>query len=233
VTGTPGLSGSLGHLTWEQAGERAAGTILAVPVGATEQHGPHLPLSTDTDIAIALAERLTRERDCVIAAPALAYGSSGEHAGFAGTLSIGQEATRDLLLELGRAASASFSRLLLICGHGGNVAPLSSAVQRLGEEGRDVRAFFPRWSGDAHAGRTETSLMLALAPDRVRIERARPGATAPLTELLPRLMREGVRAVSPAGVLGDPAGASAAEGSELLRLAVAELVALVDSWTSG
>ena len=66
--------------------------------------------------------------------------------------------------------------------------------------------------GDAHAGRTETSLVLAIAPELVRLDRAEPGCPTPLAELLPALESGGVRAVSANGVLGDPAGASAGEG---------------------
>ena len=76
---------------------------------------------------------------------------------------------------------------------------------------------------DAHAGRTETSLMLALDPDAVRLERAEPGCTEPLHRLMPRLREEGLRPVSPNGVLGDPAGANAQEGCALLGTLVAEL----------
>jgi creatinine amidohydrolase len=206
--------------------------VLAVPVGATEQHGPHLPLSTDTDIAVALAEELSRRRVGVVVAPAVAYGSSGEHSGFGGTLSVGQPATEALLVELGRSASASFQRTLLICAHGGNAAPVRRAQQRLSDEGREVRAFFPCWSGDAHAGRAETSLMLALDPRRVRLELATAGATAPLRQLLPLLLERGVREVSATGVLGDPAGASAEEGLRLLRGAFLELLELLDGWSA-
>ena len=71
--------------------------------------------------------------------------------------------------------------------------------------------------GDAHAGRTETSLMLAIAPDAVRLELAEPGCTEPLESLLPRLRAEGVRPVSANGVLGDPTGASADEGARCSR----------------
>jgi len=93
----------LADLSSPDVAERAAaGAILAVPVGPTEQHGPHLPLTTDTDIALALCERLSGARPDVVVAPAVAYGSSGEHTGFAGTLSIGQEAIELLLVELGR-----------------------------------------------------------------------------------------------------------------------------------
>jgi mycofactocin precursor peptide peptidase len=125
----------------------AAGRLLAVPVGSTEQHGPHLPLSTDTDIAVALVEGLTRRWAETVAAPAIPYGSSGEHAGFPGTLSIGRESTELVLVELGRSASATFSGVVLVCAHGGNGAPVACAERRLREEGRDVRAFCSRWPG--------------------------------------------------------------------------------------
>ena len=95
----------LADLTWPEAARLAAtGALLAVPVGSTEQHGPHLPLATDTDIAVALAVRLAARRPGVVVAPPVSYGSSGEHAGFAGTLSIGQAAVELMLTELGRSA---------------------------------------------------------------------------------------------------------------------------------
>lgn len=138
-----------------------------------------------------------------------------------------------LLIELGRSATATFARVALVCAHGGNRAPLEDAERRLRAEGRRVRAFFPQWSGDAHAGRAETSLMLALHPSRVRAALAEPGATAPLPELMPRLVAHGVRPVSPNGVLGDPSGACAAEGWRLLDRAVDELCGAIEAWSAG
>ena len=224
----------LADLTWPEAGERAAAAMLAVPVASTEQHGPHLPLSTDTDLAVALCARLAAAAPPagldVIVAPPLAYGSSGEHQDFAGTLSIGQEALELVLVELVRSATRTFRRILLVSTHGGNAAPVRGAERRLRDESRDVLAWMPRWRGDAHAGRTETSLQLALASERVRLDRARPGDTRPIAEILPLLQSSSVRAVSPSGVLGDPAGASAAEGVALLDQLLAHLLATVTAW---
>ncbi|MFE7799163.1 mycofactocin biosynthesis peptidyl-dipeptidase MftE [Nocardia sp. NPDC057440] len=218
-------------LTWPEAGERAAaGVILAVPVGATEQHGPHLPLSTDTDIAVALCTRLAAVRPDVLVAPAVPYGSSGEHAGFSGTLSIGQAALELLIVELCRSATDTFDRILLVSGHGGNLEPLRKACALLRGESRDVHIYMPRYRGDPHAGRSETSIQLALAPGRVRAERAVAGDTRPLTEILPLMRAGGVRAVSANGVLGDPAGATADEGTALLAHLTTDLNDQIRLW---
>ena len=223
----------LAGLPWPEVAGRARSSLLVVPVGSTEQHGPHLPLSTDTDLAVALADRLAAARSGVLVAPPLAYGSSGEHAGFPGTLSIGQRALEHVLVEIVRSADA-FAGVVLVSAHGGNAEPVSRAVATLTAEGRRVLAWAPRLDPangvDAHAGRTETSLVLALASASVRLDRAQAGERRPLAELLDTLRAEGVAAVSANGVLGDPAGASADEGAGLLDLLAADLAASVEAW---
>jgi mycofactocin precursor peptide peptidase len=205
--------------------------LVVVPLGSVEQHGHHLPLGTDTSVACAVAEAAAGALAGALLAPALAYGASGEHEGFPGTISIGTDALTGLLVEYGRSAGRWAGRLLVVNGHGGNLDALRAAVPLLRSEGRDV-AWFPCGvpGGDAHAGRTETSLMLHVEPARVREDRAVPGETAPLGALLPRLRVEGVRGVSPTGVLGDPAGASPAEGAALLRRMIEELVTAAGAW---
>lgn len=207
-------------------------TILVVPVGATEQHGPHLPLSTDTDIAVAIAERLAADRPDVLVAPAVAIGSSGEHQSFAGTLSIGQHAIETVLVELARSATETFARVLFVSTHGGNARPVARAMRRLVAEDRDVRAWSPAacWEGDAHAGHVETSVMLALCPERVHVVAAAAGETRPLPELIGAMTTGGVAAVSRNGVLGDPTGARASEGDRLLAVAAERLNGAVDTW---
>jgi mycofactocin precursor peptide peptidase len=221
----------LSRLTSPEAAERAAaGAVLVVPVGSTEQHGPHLPLATDADLAVALCARLGAVHASVVVAPLLAYGASGEHEGFAGTISIGQEAVELVLVELGRSATRTFARVLLVSTHGGNTEAVGRAVARLRAESRDVSAWLPRWSGDAHAGRAETSLQLALAPGTVRRDRAEAGNTTPIAELMPALRARAVHGVSPNGVLGDPAGASADEGTAMFRTLLADLAAYLKRW---
>jgi mycofactocin system creatininase family protein len=210
------ISRRLADSTWPEAAAHPR-RALVVPVGALEQHGPHLPLDTDTRIAVAVARRAVGERGEVALAPPIAFGASGEHAGFPGTLSIGTAALTAVLVELGRSASADWRAVLFVNGHGGNAEALRDAVATLAYEGRRAAAFHvaPR-GADAHAGRAETSMLLALDAAAVREDRAQAGETAPIGALLGRLRAEGVRAVSPNGVLGDPAGASAAEGEALL-----------------
>lgn len=214
----------LGEACWPEV----PANTLVVPLGSLEQHGPHLPMDTDTRIAEAVARRVAEAQSNVVVAPPLGYGASGEHEGFPGTVSIGSNALRDVVMELVRSATRTFPRVVLVSGHGGNLDGVRAALTGLRPERRDVVAWFaavPR--GDAHAGRTETSLMLALAPHLVRGLPWATGPTAPLRELMPRLRSHGVAEVSPSGVLGKPAGATAAEGEHLLQRLAAQLAPLV------
>lgn len=231
----------LGGAAWPDVG---AAPLVLLPTGSTEQHGPHLPLSTDTLIARAVADRAAKALSTgalstgapstgalstgagpVVVAPALPYGASGEHAGFPGTVSIGHEALHAVLVETVRSLALWAGRIVLVNGHGGNVRTLDAVVGRMRSEGHDVA-----WvgcgvpDGDAHAGVTETSVMLHLAPDLVRPHDGVTGETRPLAALMPDLVARGIRAVSPSGVLGDPAGASAERGREILEAMVSSVV---------
>lgn len=195
---------------------------LLIPLGSTEQHGPHLPVDTDTRIAVALADGIASElhragHATVVVAPPLAYGASGEHHGFAGTLSVGTEALVAMMIELARSVRGQVERLVFVNGHGGNAGAVNRAVDQLRREDHPVTAVAPRWDGDAHAGRVETSLLLYLCPTAVRVDRFEPGRTEPLDALLPELERLGMRAVSANGILGDPTPATAEAGRTLFH----------------
>jgi mycofactocin system creatininase family protein len=212
---------------------------LLVPLGSTEQHGPHLPLDTDTRIATAVARGAQAglgarlEHDWLVA-PAIAYGASGEHQSFDGTISIGTEALTMLLVEYGRSAACWAVRLAFINGHGGNVDALSRAVSRLRGEGRDI-GWCPCTAvgGDAHAGHTETSVLLHISPADVLTDRWLAGNRTPLPELLPSMRRGGVAAASRVGVLGDPTTATAAEGKRIFAEMVDGCIRRLVRWSPG
>lgn len=192
--------------------------LVLVPVGSLEQHGPHLPLDTDTAIAVAVAEGVAAQLPGTWVAPPLVYGSSGEHQSFPGTSSIGTEALTHVVVELTRSLRTWADRVVLVNAHGGNVAALNAA-------GDEVEWLPCRTEEtDLHAGFTETSLMLHLRPESVRLDRAEAGNTQPLSQILPAMVSGGVAAVSPNGVLGDPSGATAEDGVRILKFMVSDVL---------
>ncbi len=218
--------------SWNEVPERP---LVLIPLGSTEQHGPHLPISTDTfiaeQVAVAVAEIISSGNlGPVVVAPPLAYGASGEHQAFPGTVSIGQEALAVVLVEMIRSVSTWGRRIVLVNGHGGNVATVKQVVDQMRCERHDVMSTSCalETSNDAHAGHDETSVLLHLSPDSVRVASIVAGNTQPLKKILPDLMAQGVRPVSPSGVLGDPTTADAAFGQEQFALMVARIVREVE-----
>jgi creatinine amidohydrolase len=221
----------LGGQTWPEVAARPP-SLLVVPSGSVEQHGPHLPLDTDTRIAAAVAGEVANRVSGVVA-PAVAYGASGEHADFSGTLSIGLDALESMIVELIRSADR-FDGVVLVNGHGGNGAALRSAVATSQHDGRRVLlTHCGSADADAHAGRAETSLLLHLCPEAVRLDRAEVGATAPWADVADRVRAQGVAAVSPNGVLGDPSGASPEEGAARFAEICDRITGEVAGWAGG
>lgn len=181
-------------LTTEEVRELTERDAVAIlPLASTEQHGPHLPLSTDLDIGLGLLAAAFRvlPRDFpAFALPPQAIGASREHAGFPGTLSLEADLLAALIEEVGAALAASgVRRLVLANSHGGNRGALDQAALRLrAEHGLlVVKASwyrFPRpetvvlpeaeWRHGLHGGAVETAMMLHLRPELVQRERARP-----------------------------------------------------------
>lgn len=212
---------ALGRSTSAEVAERPP-SMLVIPLGSTEQHGPHLPLDTDTRIAEAVAARVVATIDGAWLGPTIAIGASGEHHGFAGTLSVGTEVLASMLIEIVRTAGPEFDRIAVVNGHGGNIPALNRARLTCDHERRSLLVWSVNLHGsDPHAGHTETSLMLAIAPELVRLDRAEPGVLSPMAEILGGLIDEGLIGISDNGVLGDPTNATAEEGRDLLDVLVA------------
>ena len=220
---------------------------IVVPFGAVEQHGPHLPLGTDAifgdELGRAVAERLG-----AFLAPTVRVGCSSHHMAFAGTITVSEGTFHDLVGDIVRALAAhGFKRAVLLPTHGGNFRPLGDAVTKLGAvDGFKIVTFpdvglllnailpvaarmgFTPAEGGVHAGEWETSMMLALRPELVRMERAEPGYTGDLVSGVQRFFSEGVHAVADNGVFGDPRRASAAAGEKYIEALVDLIVRMVE-----
>ena len=212
--------------TWT---EISAKTCVLVPVGSYEQHGPHLPLDTDTQIAVFLCEQIHLSTKNIVVSPPIGISASGEHAGFPGTLSIGNEVLATVIVELVRSCDWA-TGVVLVNGHGGNFSAVQQATAQLLAEQRRVASWWPQIkNGDAHAGMTETSMMLAINPDAVRMPVADRGNTQHISELANQLMTNGVQAVSPNGILGDARNATADHGQAVLDELLNNLGTFIDA----
>lgn len=212
---------------------RLSRPVLVVPIGSWEQHGPHLPFDTDTRIALELSQRLTTSRLDTYLSPPLTITASGEHSDFSGTLSIGTETTTLMLIEIVR--SAIWCRgVVFVNGHGGNSPAIQAAKKVLDHDQQNVLFWSPSGvaNTDTHAGHTETSVMLALAPFAVEMSLAEVGNTLPLAQIINDMRAGGVRAVSSNGILGDPTRASASDGLKILEDWAHDLLAGFDRWNS-
>lgn len=242
----------LAKLTWPDVAQAvAAGVTTAIlPLGATEQHGPHLPLGTDTCRAAALAGRLA-ERLPALVAPVIPVGCSDEHSGFAGLLSLEAETLAAVIVDCARRMAVwGVRRLVVLSAHGGNGRALALAEARLRRELPDLALWIPdamTVCGEAvlaiaaeagtslialglHAGEWETSELLYLHPEQVRMERAAPGHTGDMDAALATLIAKGTRALTATGVVGDPRPANADRGERYLAAQAACYEAALRQW---
>ncbi|ELZ09443.1 creatininase [Halovivax asiaticus JCM 14624] len=229
----------LERATWPEAAD--LDTDLAVlPVGSTEQHGPHAPLGTDTLAATAVAEAGVEAFDGEVAvAPALPVGIAEEHRHFAGTLWLEPDTFRDAVRDCVRSlAHHGFDRVVVVNGHGGNVDALREVTAELSRHD-DVYAVAFTWFeavGDhsaemGHAGPLETSLLRAIEPDLVREDRvasARDGAADGWGEWVSHTnVAHDSAEFTENGVVGDPTDGDADRGEELRELAAESLARLL------
>jgi creatinine amidohydrolase len=214
--------------------------IVLLALGSWEQHGAHLPFDTDTVIIESVVDAAIRsvdpENTQFSVVPTIGVTASDEHNGFAGTLSIGTNALSDAVVSIAR--SASWARgICIVNGHGGNADALKLIHSALDyEKIRHSIWSLPYYEGaDMHAGHTETSLMLHLAPDTVRMDLAEVGAVGDSEMLIERMRAGGIKEVSSNGVVGDPTNATAAHGATMLSFYADHLTKLLlqiqTSWT--
>ncbi len=231
----------LEELTWPEIAEllAARGDLCLLPVGATEQHGRHLPVGTDTIIAQAVCGAASA-RTGVPLLPTVAVSSSQAHTSkWPGTLALPPRLLVAAVVEIGRSVRASgFGRLLLVNAHVGNAAPLKVAVDELRHLGEllvglvnwydltpEIADFVTDDAADWHAHRAETALMLHLRPELVRTEEIRddPDRTGGL------VFSYTVAETSREGVTGSPSLATAEDGARLFERVVESLSARIEA----
>jgi len=250
-----------GELTSPELGRRAPKTVALLPIAATEQHGDHLPVITDTALVAEIARRAEAGLPKKVALlPTLWVGSSHHHLGFPGTLSIRSETyilvLKDLIDSL---LSAGFRRIVLLNGHGGNVVPAAEALYRVALEHPESAApwvvnatywhvarrelaaqKFMESPNLTHACEFETSMMLGLRTDWVKMNKAR-GRRAerhsrfydPLGYTPSRVsVSETFAQMTETGAMGNPAKATAEKGGKLFDLIVPAVIEFLDEFSN-
>jgi creatinine amidohydrolase len=207
-----------------------------VCAASTEQHGPHLPEATDALLGAAYAEGLARKLGDALVAPIIRPACSEHHMGFAGSLTIPEELLMDLLdAYLASLRRHGFERFVVMSSHGGNFHVLARWERERPNAGtvvlsdfevftagfEAIRRFGRTDSAGPHAEILETSMMLHLHPELVRMDRAEPGFTG--TSSLDDVLSRGMRAITPNGILGNPLGATPEMGAAVLDAIVDRL----------
>lgn len=250
------MSVFLADRTWPEVHDAIEqGAVFVVPIGATEQHGRHLPLETDWRLCSVAAERacqLAAERDFpALVTPAIWTGFSPHHMDFPGSITLELSTFIDLVSQVARSLWLHGARkILLLNGHGGNANLLGSAVQQLRFQHGVRAAVASYWNfvlpeiakwrrsgpgGIDHACEMETALMLTARPELVHTEHVRDGTWFPKSDFLSGDLAIGAPVAVPfafselteEGVLGDPTQATNERGEELLAAVADRLAAFI------
>jgi len=240
----------LGELTWPMARERLAEVDLALlPVGSTEQHGPHLPLDTDAFDAEYLARHVAAacSDPKPLVLPLIPYGVSYHHEDFDGTISVSPDTLSRMVYEVGmNLARQGIKKLIIINGHGGNSPALKFAAQNINRDAHifttvetgessdaDIMAI-SETPGDVHSGEIETSTALATRPHLVRMEEAKVFIPKFSSHYLDFSHKRSVEwytrtaRISTSGVMGDPSKASVEKGRRIWAVMISNLVEFVE-----
>jgi creatinine amidohydrolase len=236
----------LDRMTWAEIKEEIQNgrDTVVVPFGSTEQHGRHMPLGTDAVLGDEIGWRLA-ERLGAFLAPTVRFGCSDHHLAFSGTISLSEKTFRSIVMDVVASLSGhGFRRIVLLPTHGGNFRPLAEAMANIEptkgvrilaftDLGGFVSAAFESSKGfgvdaaksGAHSGEWETSLMLALRPDQVKMDRAAEGFVGELSEIMSKVF-DGIQNLDQNGVLGDPRPATAEAGKKYL----ADIIEFLYRW---
>ena len=249
-TATTDRTHVLGELTWPDAARRFKEVDIALlPVGAIEQHGPHLPLDTDAYDAEYLARRVAEQckNPKPLVFPLIPYGVSYHHDDFSGTISIGNDTLARLTYEVGMSAARNgITKLVIINGHGGNAPALHFAAQMINRDAHiftcvdsgdtsdaDIEAM-AETQNDVHAGEIETSTSLATRPELVRMDQAKRSVPRFTSRYLDFSSRRSVdwyartSRISKQGVMGDPTKATREKGEKMWDVMIRNLVEFVE-----
>jgi len=210
-------------------------------VGSTEQHGPHLPLGTDSLIGDKLVERVAGRLGKTLVAPTIRVGASEHHMAFSGSMTLRKEVLEEVIVDCCRSlARHGFETIILIPTHGGNVTTVMKAAERLTRESLSARVLadageaifvtamvtvgekYGITPGEAggHAGHLETSIMLAGYPELVDMEKAARGKVDLGYDSTEKLHELGMHRLSPVGILGDATKSTAEAGNDYIEYLV-------------
>ena len=218
----------------ERAIANGTDTVL-IMAGAIEQHGPHLPIGTDTILGYEWGKQIAWALGNALVAPVIRPGISPHHMGFPGTITLPKETFHEIVRAyVDCLIQAGFRNVVLICSHGGNIAAVRELLPELQEryaEKANVIAILDiqrkdedlnRWlafrgitakEAGVHSGLSETSCMMDLRPELVHADRLEPGFMGSYDAI--KLQREGIKAFSANGILGDATRSTAEIGKEL------------------
>jgi len=237
----------LSEMSWvetKQALERGVNTVVFA-VGSNEQHGLHLPICTDSLIGEALVYKVAKKLGKSLQAPTINVGCSEHHMAFPGIISLKPETLKGLIRDYCVSlAKHGFKNIVILPSHGGNFDAVHQVVKELRQSLRDVNIIayadlrdllgllvqfsakhgIPASESGAHAGESETSMVLAIRKDLVNMERAKEGFVGRFEDKIDLVLSQGIKALTKIGVVGDPRKADAEKGEEYLELWAEKMV---------